>query len=349
MATAGTHTPNIDFDPARQQAAQAWKKKSSRIASSAAEGGAEAIAAAVDRVNAAVQRIDEERLSRALGWFSVGLGAAQILAPRALGKAIGVGDHRWLMRACGARELISGVGILTQRKPAGWLWSRVGGDVVDLALLGRAMASPDAKRGRVAAAAAVVSSVTALDVLCSRRMDHSAQAVGGVLRVSQSIAIDRPVEELYRFWRNLENLPQFMHHVESIKVIDGTRSHWKVKGPAGTHVEWDAEIVNERPNELIAWQSVAGADVDHSGAVRFEPAHNRRSTVLHVDLRYDPPAGAGGAAIAKLFGKAPDQQIRQELRRFKQLLETGEIATVAGQPSGQRSAISRLATRGEQP
>lgn len=159
------------------------------------------------------------------------------------------------------------------------------------------------------------------------------------IKVEKSVTINRPQEELFRFWRNFENLPRFMNHLESVKVTGGDRSHWVAKAPAGTTVEWDAEIYNEKENELIAWRSLEGSDVDNAGSVRFEAAPAGRGTVVRVVLKYDPPGGTLGAAVARLFGENPEQQIDDDLRRFKQVMESGEIATTAGQPSG-RAATS---------
>jgi uncharacterized membrane protein len=154
------------------------------------------------------------------------------------------------------------------------------------------------------------------------------------IEVVKSLTIDRPSDELYRFWRKFENLPTVMRHLESVTVQDERRSHWVAKGPAGTRIEWDAEIVNDNANRLIAWQSCEGADVDHWGVVRFIPAPGGRGTQVTVELEYAPIAGAFGATIAKLFGEEPAQQIGEDLRRFKQLMETGEIPTTEGQPRG---------------
>ncbi len=158
-------------------------------------------------------------------------------------------------------------------------------------------------------------------------------------KVEKSITINRSPEELYRFWRNFENLPRFMDHLESVKTTGDKRSHWVAKAPAGTTVEWDAEVINEKENELIAWRSLEGADVDNAGSVRFERASGDRGTVVRVTLEYDPPGGSLGAIVAKLFGEAPDQQIEEDLRRFKQVMEAGERPTTEGQSSG-RSAAS---------
>src|SRR5207237_3055072 len=123
--------------------------------------------------------------------------------------------------------------------------------------------------------------------------------------------------EVYDFWRNFGNLPRFMDHLESVQVTGDRRSHWKAKAPAGTTVEWDAETTENRPNELIAWRSVEGADVTNAGVVRFVAAPGGRGTEIHVDLRYEPPAGKLGKLVAKLFGEEPSQQVEGDLRRFK--------------------------------
>jgi uncharacterized membrane protein len=162
---------------------------------------------------------------------------------------------------------------------------------------------------------------------------------GRGIKVEKSVTINRSPEELYTFWRNFENLPRFMTHLESVHVTGANRSHWVAKAPAGSTVEWDAEIYNHKDNELIAWRTLEGADVDSAGSVRFEPAPGGRGTVVRVTLKYDPPGGAVGALVARLFGENPEQQIDDDLRRFKQLMETGETATTTGQTSG-RSAAS---------
>lgn len=161
------------------------------------------------------------------------------------------------------------------------------------------------------------------------------EAVGidKAIRVEKTVTINKSAEELYNYWHNFENLPTFMKHVESVKVLDIRKSHWVAKAPIGQKVEWDADIIDDRPNELIAWASIEGADVDNSGFVRFKPAPGGRGTEVKVVMEYNVPGGALTAALAKLFGEEPEQQIGDELRRFKQLMEAGEIATTIGQPS----------------
>ena len=161
-------------------------------------------------------------------------------------------------------------------------------------------------------------------------------AHGEGIKVERSVTVNRSVEELYRYWRNFENLPRVMDHLESVTVQDRNRSHWVAKGPAGRTVVWDAEIINERENELIGWRSLEGADIRNAGSVHFTPAPGGRGTEVRVVLEYAPPAGRLGAAVAGLFRESPEVQIREDLRRFKQLMEAREFATTAGQPTAAR-------------
>jgi uncharacterized membrane protein len=161
------------------------------------------------------------------------------------------------------------------------------------------------------------------------------------IRVEEAVTINRPAAELYQFWRNLENLPQIMRHLVSVTPIDPERSHWVARAPLGRTVEWDAAITSERENQWLVWRSVDGADVENAGSVHFEPATGGRGTVVRVILEYRPPAGAVGAAVAKLFGEEPAQQVHEDLRRFKQRMEAGEVPTVEGQPVGRAGRAGR--------
>ena len=156
-------------------------------------------------------------------------------------------------------------------------------------------------------------------------------ARGEGIRVERTITVNRPREEVYHFWRQLENLPRFMDHLESVTVLDEDRSHWVAKAPAGTKVEWDASIQDEIENELIAWRSLPGSDIDNTGSVHFIPAGD--GTEVRVVLRYDPPAGKVGAAVAKLLGEEPELQIEEDLRRFKQVVEAVEAPARSRKPA----------------
>ncbi len=157
-------------------------------------------------------------------------------------------------------------------------------------------------------------------------------AVG--IKVTHAVTINKPASELYAFWRDFANLPRIMDHLEAVTVGDGGKSHWVAKAPLGKTVAWDAEIINEVPNELIAWQSLPGGDVDNAGSVTFKPAPTGRGTELRVEINYAPPAGKVGATVAKLLGEEPKKQLDDDLRHFKQLMEAGERPTTEGQPSG---------------
>jgi uncharacterized membrane protein len=279
----------------------------------------------------------EEQLAHGLGWFSIGLGLAEVLAPKGIAKLIGArGRHTAIIRAYGLREIAVGIGILTQRRPAEWLWARVAGDVLDLASLGALFAAPKTKHERLIASTAAVAGVMALDVICAQQLARQPGSItaGGDVRVTKSVIINRSPEELYQFWHDFENLPRFMQNLESVQVTGEGRSHWVVKAPAGVVVEWDARVIEDRANEVIAWRSVEGADVDNSGSVRFERAPGGRGTKVSVEMLYHPPAGVIGAGVAKLFGNDPEWQVKDDLRRFKQVMEVGEIvrsdATIQG-------------------
>jgi uncharacterized membrane protein len=293
---------------------------------------------------------DARRLAEGLGWLGLGLGVAAVAAPRAIAGVLGVKNTdstRSILRVVGLREVVSGAGILTQPRPAGWLWSRVAGDLLDLALLLAAMTSPRARRTRVLSATAAVAGVTALDLLASRRLSEGDGAAAGdrplgAVTVRKTIAINRAADELYRFWRDASNLPRFMSDLESVQVTGDRRSHWKARGPAGVGVEWDAELTEDRPGELIAWRSLAGSPVDHAGTVRFERAPGGRGTLVAVETRYTPPGGALTGTVAWLMGQAPGQQVQENLRRFKQLMETGEITVSEGALGGGARPLERV-------
>jgi uncharacterized membrane protein len=177
-------------------------------------------------------------------------------------------------------------------------------------------------------------------VIADRGSDTRAQLGGSRgIHVEESVTINRPLGELYRFWRNFENLPRFMQHLNSVAMREEGISRWTAKGPAGMQVEWDARIINEVENKVIGWQSLEGSTISTAGSVNFdEDPHGTRVT---VHLQYNPPGGKLGAAVAKLFGEEPNQTIREDLRRFKQLMETGEIPTTEGQPSGRAAKTQR--------
>ena len=277
----------------------------------------------------------DKTLARGLGILSLGLGLSQLLAPRWYARTIGVqrGNHDAVIRLVGIREVVAAIGLLSSRNAAPWVWLRLGGDVMDLALLGRAATSKDVRSDRLSGALAGTVAVTAADLLSGVAVATARDGNGnghdrqqrGSTPVRRSVTIARPAAELYGYWRQLENLPRFMRHLEDVRQLDDRRSHWVATAPFGTTVEWDAEITDDVPEDRISWRSVDGSSVRHAGTVRFKDAPGDRGTEVHVELTYEPPAGPIGVALAKLTGEEPSQQISEDLRRFKQLMETGAI------------------------
>jgi uncharacterized membrane protein len=188
----------------------------------------------------------------------------------------------------------------------------------------------------------------AVDPYASENIGSTRRHLGGSngVIVEESIRIFRPVSEVYAYWRNLENLPRFMEHLEEVRVNDRLRSHWVAKGPLGMNVEWDAEIINDIPPTLLSWKSVGQSDVVSAGSVRFKPV-GESATELRVKLQYDPPAGKVGATVAWLLGEDPQRQISEDLQRFKQLIETGEAAGEAYRASASSQRMRRTLDTGE--
>jgi uncharacterized membrane protein len=246
----------------------------------------------------------------------------------------GNGESNALMRAIGLREIASGVGILTQSRPTGWLWARVGGDALDLALLGRAMTSSRADRGRVAAATAAVLGVTAADALTTAKLGAGEGAPemralqaepAHDVRATAAITINAPIEQIYQSWEGFQRLPRFMESLATVELTGERQSRWTANLPAGMSVGWDVEITDATPNERIAWRTVAGPGPSASGEVRFRPAPADQGTELLFDARFSPPGGDLGLKVGEMLADAAGTKIGNDLRRFKQLAEIGEV------------------------
>jgi uncharacterized membrane protein len=223
--------------------------------------------------------------------------------------------ERWVSAVAGG--VLAAYG-LKRRSIAGIVVAALGGALVHRAATGRCMVyeslgitTPDEPQG-----------------------DQVSVPYGRGTRVEKTVTIDASPSDLYTFWRNFENLPRFMNNLESVTMTGPNRSRWVAKGPLGVSVEWDAEIINEIPNELIGWRSIEGSTIDNAGSVQFKPATGGRGTVVKIVLRYDPPAGVVGATVSKLFGEDPEYQVQEDLRRFKRIIETGELPTIDGQSTG---------------
>jgi uncharacterized membrane protein len=254
--------------------------------------------------------MDTIRLARGLALFSIALGVAQLAAPRALARFIGARQHPTLMRALGARELANGAGLLVRPHKPGWISARVAGDLVDLALLGAALARQRSRRARerLGLATGAVLGVAALDLFCALRLGARARTRS----LTQTVTINRPADELYEFWKKQQKMPPLSAHAAP------------------------AQVVEDDDNKCLAWRSIAGADIPSLGRVCFLPAHAGRGTVVRLEMLYRLPAGA--------------IEVRDVLRPFKQWMESGEVASTAGQPAGRRqgrSMVEKVAAAGK--
>lgn len=278
------------------------------------------------------QSADGEKLSLALGCFSIGLGVAELVAPRAMAKLIGIRNkstNHNILRAYGAREVAAGIGILFQRREPAWLWARVAGDALDLGSLGSALGSSTSEKMRLSMAAAAVAGVTALDVFCARTLSSNGSAsqpqTKQPRKFVRTVLINRSPSDVYQFWRNFSNLPQFMDNLESVEDLGNGRSLWRARITRGRTTEWQAEITRDEKDREIAWRSVEGALVENSGMVQFAPGPGGRGTMLRVEIKYRMPGGSITANLARLINSEPGQQVADELRRLKMVLETGEV------------------------
>lgn len=229
------------------------------------------------------------------------------------GSAVNLGDtERKVSVAAGAIVALTG---LARRDLAGLLIAGVGGALVYRGLSG---------------------TCPLYQALGMNTADDAADQTRRGIHIEQAFLVNRTPEDLYTYWRNFENLPNVMTHLKSVKVLEGDRSEWTASAPriAGGEVTWEARITRDEPNHAIAWKSVPGAAVDTRGEISFSPAMGDRGTEVRVSMQYNPPAGRLGHWIAKLAGESPEQQIREDLRNFKRMMETGEIPTTVGQPRG---------------
>jgi uncharacterized membrane protein len=246
-------------------------------------------------------------MARALGWFSVGLGLTELVAPR---------RHKHA-RLVGAGKMLSGVGILVGARGA--------------------------SAAQVTAAAAAVTGASALHSFYTHQDGMPDGSGSRAVRFTETVTVNRPPEECYRFWRNISAFPTFMKHLKSVQETGERRSHWVAEGPAGREIAWNAEITEDVPGEVIAWRTLPGSDLPNAGRVLFQRAPRGHGTFVRLLMEYDPPAHAAGARLAKILGKDPKAHAYQNLHRFKQLIETGEIATAKNQSSGRGQLSKRMA------
>jgi len=254
-------------------------------------------------------------LGTGLGLFSIGLGLAELATPSKVARLIGVDDcSRGVsptLRAFGAREILAGITLLGKPQGAIGPWARVVGDVLDLAFLGWALGTKSVHRSRTLGAIGAVLGVAALDAYAGMRRRRA--LLGEPVR--QALTINRSPDELYSMWKNLEKLPRFMTWVESIHDLGNGRSHWKVKTPVGGTIEWDAEIVEDVPGHRIAWRSLPGTKVPNCGQITFLAAPGNRGTEVILEMQVAAPLGNTVAG----------SEAKGDLRRFKQVIETGDV------------------------
>ncbi len=276
-----------------------------------------------------MNRENAERVARGLAWFSIGLGAAEVFAPKQMARLIGVRDNdrrRKILRTFGAREVAAGTAILAQSGTGRMVgvWSRVGGDLMDISTLGKAYSTRGANRKRLSIATAAVLGVTALDVICGLQLSAS-QNGDRTMRVRRTIIIGRAPGEVYPFWRDANNWARIMDFGE-VQNLGNGQMRWTVRIPGLREVSWDTRITSDIPESMITWRSMEDAEIDMMTTLRFEPAPGDRGTMVSMEVQFVPPGGALGAAIAKMLTRIPKEATEICLQRAKQLIETGEIA-----------------------
>lgn len=278
-------------------------------------------------------------LVKGLGGASLGLGLSEILAPAKVAAVAGIDEtdrSRAVITALGLRECAHAAALLFG--PNKLVWTRVAGDILDVSLLGTALVKSNgsrrARRGTASMVALGVIGAADLYAALHTTRNGGRHAHGSPHRsLRAAVTVRRSPEDVYRFWRDLENLPSFMYHLQSV-TDSGDRSHWVANAPIGRKVEWDAQITDDQPNKRIAWQSLPGSSVEHGGSVAFTPTPDSQSTEVRVTISYRLPGGVLGKAAASAFGESPEQQVSDDLRRFKQILETGQVMRSDGSPEG---------------
>jgi uncharacterized membrane protein len=255
-----------------------------------------------------------------------------------------------IIQAVGVRELMHAATLLVG--PPTTVWTRVAGDAVDLVLLARAVSSRTGERQtRVSLATAAVVGIAAVDTFAAIRSRHSGQhgrGRPGPLHLKASVTVRCSPQEAYEFWRDFERLPAFMGHLKSVTVDGQGRSTWTANAPVKKQVTWQAEMTGDEPGRRISWKSLPGADVANSGTVHFAETPDGTGTEVRVNLHYDVPGGAVGRAVARLWGEEPTQQVHDDLRRFKAIIETGDVVRTDAMPDGPDSG-HQMSQRPAQP
>jgi uncharacterized membrane protein len=284
---------------------------------------------------------------------SAALAVPLLVAPDKVARLTGVDDSRLAPRviaSVGGRELLHAAALLTGSPRT--VWTRVAGDVADLALLGRALGTRRGdRRTRATVATAAVAGITTVDLVAALRSRGDGQhgrGRPGPLHLRASVTVRRSPQEVYDYWRDFERLPTFMGHLESVTTDGAGRSTWTARAPVRRKVSWQAETTGDEPGQRISWKSLPGSDIDNSGTVHFAETPDGTGTEVRVSLHYDVPGGAVGRAVARLWGEEPSQQVHDDLRRFKAIMETGDVVRSDSLPDGPRSG-RQMSQRPAQP
>lgn len=288
-------------------------------------------------------RLPLQSLSQYLGWLSLGVGALELLAPAWVSRRAGFArTNNRAVQLSGLRQVATGVAILRNPTSPNPIWARVAGDAITLSILANGFSERDADKAMLSTSSLLVAGLTAVDIGCAVGMyDGLGMEHRAPHRIRETITINKSAEDLFRFWRSLNNLPSIMEYLQSVDVRDDKRSHWVAKPIRGVVLEWESEVTAEEPNRLIAWRSLPESQIQTEGSVRFEPLSGDRGTLVTVDMQFDVPSRFG-RLFRPLASRLTEAATRRDLRRFKQLMETGEISTTAGQSSGRRTGDTWL-------
>jgi uncharacterized membrane protein len=277
------------------------------------------------------------KLAHSLGWLSAGLGVTEIVAPRAFSKLIGVSQHA-PDRLARLGKLAAGATLLAKPQPTFGFWARLA--VAALQLAQRRRKPARSSTVRIVATGAAVGGATAVGALIIKK--SRAQTLSHrSLRHSASVAVNRPAEECYRYWRDPQKLPMFFKNLKEVHTSSNGRLEWRTRGPDGKDVLRTLELTEDRPGESIAWHSLGDSRITESGSVRFQPMPGGNGTVVRLHVQHEIPS-ATTRVVRTLLGKDPTLRLRKTLLRFKQIVETGEIATTEGQPAGRSSSTTWL-------
>lgn len=274
-----------------------------------------------------------DAFARNLGWFSLGLGLAQVLAPRKVAGLIGIhddGKSDAVMRLVGLRELGAALAVLTPANPSPGLWARVAGDAIDLTLLGRALGSSRSDRNRVLFAIASVLGISVVDLMASLRVAQEPSNTfearqARPVRATAAITINAPATEVYRWWEGFQQAPRFIQNAASIEITGARTSRWTVSAPAGVTAAWDVEVTESSSNEQISWRTGEGSPLTGTGKVRFRPAPRNQGTEVIFEAELQLPGGELGKTIGGILAQAFGTQLGNDLRRLKQFIELGEV------------------------